>query len=51
MATATDVESLYASVKGLVYEVNCNGQAQLEMELLRDYQTLAFLLKRQRAQQ
>ena len=46
VAMATDVESLYASVKALVYVVKCNGQAQQEMERTRGYQTLAFLLKR-----
>lgn len=43
---ATDVESLYAAVKAMVYVVKCNGQAQYEMERIRGYQTLAFLLKR-----
>ena len=41
VAMTTDVESLYASVKALVYVIKCNGQAQQEMEQLRGYQTLA----------
>lgn len=46
---ATDVESLYAAVKVLVYVVKCNGHAQHEMERIRGYQMLAYLLKRQKA--
>lgn len=46
---ATDVESLYAAVKSLVYVVKCNGQAQHEMERIRGYQTLAYLLKRHKS--
>lgn len=49
VAMATDVESLYAAVKALVYVVKCNGQAQHEMERIRGYQTLAYLLKRHKA--
>lgn len=46
---ATDVESLYAAVKILVYVVKCNGHAQHEMERIRGYQMLAYLLKRHKA--
>lgn len=49
VAMATDVESLYAAVKALVYVVKCNNQAQHEMERIRGYQTLAYLLKRHKA--
>ena len=46
VAMTTDVESLYASVKALVYVIKCNEQAQQEMGQLRGYQTLTFLFKR-----
>lgn len=46
---ATDVESLYASVKSLVYTVKCNVHIRHEMERTRGYQTLAYLLKRHKS--
>ena len=46
VAMATNVESLYAAVKGLVYVLKCNCDIHHEMERLHGYQTLAYLLKR-----
>ena len=48
VAMATNVESLYAAVKCLVYVVKCNSDMHHEMERLHGYQTLAYLLKRHR---
>ncbi len=46
VAMATDVESLYAAVKSLVWVIDCNTNVHHEMERCHGYQTLAYLLKR-----